>query len=45
MCAISSIVHVLLLLLLLLLRYLVEEAKLNNCSTHTLQTLQEDRVS
>ena len=28
----------------LLLRYLVEEAKLNNCSTHTLQILYEGRV-
>ena len=34
-----------LLLLLLLLRNPVEEAKLNNCSTHILQFLQEDRVS
>ena len=33
------------LLLLLLLVDPVEEAKLNNCSTHTLQILQEDRVS
>ena len=35
----SSIVHV------LLLRNLVEEAKLNNRSTHTLQILHEDWVS
>ena len=44
----SSSLLLLLLLHLLLLRLLlqdpVEEAKLNNCSTHTLQTLQEDRV-
>ena len=39
MCVISikHILHVLLL-------NPVEEAKLNNCSTHTLQILQEDRV-